>query len=209
MILVGFLLFFMIPFEALPFSGAVTAMLLGGLVLAIMAAYTLRLRSKETFDFGHFLVARGGFWMITVTCFALLVFLSGLLICIAPQSVEPAFERGAMPVAAALAVLFWLALIFMFSFLTFQSAAHATALVKIGKIKKALGSAAITAVCLALAALFFSLFVEMINDTFVRLSARFQSFSLIIFSALVVVAGIVDGIARAPGDHLDAEEMKS
>lgn len=205
-VVVAFFAVFALPWwEVLPFSGAVAAMLFGVTVLAIVAVYILRLRSTETFEFGHFLATRGGFWIITAACFGFLVFLAGLLIYVAPQSVEPAFERGAMPVAALLAVLFWLALVFMFAFLTFQMFASVSALLRIRRLKSSLASLAIAAVCLAMATVFFSLFVEMINDVFARIPVSTQWTFIWIFAGSLTAAGILYGCLGRTSEILDGE----
>lgn len=206
-ILVGFVLFFSIPFESLPLSGTTTAMLTGGTILAIVAAYIIRLHSREGIEFGWFLANKGGFWFITAASFGLFLFLSGLMIRIAPQAVEPAFERGAWPVAGVLVVLFWLALNFMFGFLSFSLAGRTTGLARTGRIKSMFGTLAIGAVCLAMAGVFFSLFLEVINDNFFRISARSQSTAIWVFLVALVVVGVVHGSIVSASYWLDDEDL--
>lgn len=208
-ILIGFVLFFMIPFEALPFSSAVTGMLFGGIILAIIAAYVFWIHKNEGFEFGWFLAIRGGFWIITLAFFALLVFLGGLMLFIVPQAVEPAFESGAMPAASMLVVLFWLALIFMFGFLSFVMIARTTALVRMIQIKKFFGSLAVAAICLVMAAVFFSLFVEVINDIFIHISVSAQWTAIWIFVGALVVAGIFHGSRKEVSHYLEDGELKT
>jgi len=209
LIVVAFFAVLSVPWwESLPVSDAAAMMIFGGVILAVVTAYLLRVRSTEAFDFGYFLAAKGGFWAITAACFGIFCLLSGLLLYFIPQMVEPAFERGAWPVAAMLAVLFWLALVFMFALLTFTALANATSLLRVRKIKSALGSFAIGVVCLALAALFFSLFSEMISDVFIRLSAGFQSVATWTFASLLVVIAVVDGMICKIDNHLGNKELQ-
>ncbi len=203
------MLFFMIPFEALPFSSAVTAMLFGGTILAIIAAYVFWIHKSEGFEFGWFLANRGGFWKITLAFFGLLVFLGGLMLFLVPQTVEPAFESGAMPVASVLVVLFWLALIFMFGFLSFAMIARATALVRTIQIKKFLGSFVVAAICLVMAAVFFSLFVEVINDIFIPISVSAQWTAIWVFVGALVVTGIAHGSWEEVSYYLEDDELET
>ncbi|MGQ0541629.1 MAG: hypothetical protein ACT4O9_07255 [Blastocatellia bacterium] len=207
LIFVGFVLFFSIPFESLPLSGTSTAMLTGGAFAAVVVAYIFRLHRREGFEFGWFLANKGGFWFVTAACFGLFLFLSGLLIRIAPQAVEPAFERGAWPVAGGLVVLFWLAIIYMFGFLSFGLVGRATAFARIAQVKKALSTLALTALCLLLASLFFSLFLEVINDIFFRVSVDAQWIAIWIFAGALVAGGIFHAFWKDESYYLEADDI--
>lgn len=200
------MLFFMIPFEVLPFSNAVTAMLFGGIILAITAAYVLWIHKNEGFEFGWFLANKGGFWVITLAFFALLVFLGGLMLFVVPQAVEPAFESGAIPVAGVLVVLFWLALIFMFGFLSFVMIARMTALVRTVQIKNFFGAFALAGVCLVMAAVFFSLFVEVVNDIFIRIPISAQWVAIWVFVGALIVTGIIHGSWKEVSYYLEDDD---
>jgi len=208
LIFIGFLLFFLIPLGALPFADSVTIMILGGMILAAVGFYIYNTHSREGFELGWFLANRGGFWFIVAGCFGLLLFLSGVLLYIAPEAVQPAFERGAMPFGAVFVVLFWFSLIYMFAFLTFSGMARATAFMRIGRFERMLGSLALTVICLLMAVLFFSLFVEVVNDIFARLTPQTQRIAVWVFAVVLPVVGIVDGLRRRPSDHLEEEEIK-
>ncbi|MGH9945724.1 MAG: hypothetical protein ACRD6X_00820 [Pyrinomonadaceae bacterium] len=193
-VVVAFILFFAwVPFDPLPFSPAVISMTFGGGALAATSAYYFSVRRREGFEFGWFLANKGGFWVVAIACFAALVFLSGLLLYIAPETFEPAFERGSWPVAGMLVILFWFSLIFMFGFLSFMQIGQATGFVRLRYIKRALGAFALAAICLLMTALFFSLFLEVINDVFFRISVPTQWKAIWIFTGLLLISGIVRG----------------
>jgi len=206
-IFVGFLLFFAIPFESSPLSGAWTAMVSGALILMIVATYVVRLHRREGIEFGWFLANKGGLWFITAACFGFVLVLSGLMIHIAPLAVEPAFERGSWPVAGGLIVLFWLALIYMFAFLSFGMVARVTALFRIVQIKKALSSMLLAALCLVIAGVFFSLFLEVINDNFFRISATAQWWAIWVFVGFLTVGGIVHAMWENVSYYLEPDEV--
>src|SRR5687768_18464346 len=124
LIFAAFVLFFTIPLDSLGLSPSVMAMLFGGVILALLGLYVWSIHRREGFEFGWFLANRGGFWVICIGGFALSLFVSGLLARLAPEAVVPAFARGAMPIAAFLAVPFRLATIHMFAFLTFSMVVH-------------------------------------------------------------------------------------
>lgn len=208
LIFMGFLVFFSVPFESIPLSGPVTVMITGGTLLIGCGLYLWAVQRREAFHFGWFLAMRGGFWVITAACFGLVILLSGLLLYLAPQAVEPAFERGAMPVAAGLVVLFWLALIFMFGFLSFMSFARIGALMRSRLIKKLPGAVGIGAVCVFLAGVFFSLFVEVINDIFVRIPVNVQWAAIWTFVGLVGSGGVVYGATGKKGTFLETDELE-
>ena len=197
LIFLAFLSFFVVPVDTLGAAPSATAIVTGGIILAILALYIGLVHRREGIEFGWFLANRGGFWVICLAAFALLLFISGLLARIAPDAVVPAFERGAMPVAAVLVVVFWLALIYMFVFLAVPMFGDVATKMRAGMIKKALGSLGLGAICLGLAAVFFSLFTEVINDVFVRLSETARSSALWIFTFIVVAAGTIDGLFNA------------
>lgn len=194
LIFLAFVSFFAIPIESMGLSPSALAIAVGGVVLAILGLYVWRLHRREGFEFGWFLANRGGFWIICAAAFGLLLFVSGSLARIAPDAVVPAFERGAMPVAAVLVVIFWLALIYMFTFLSVPMFGDMAAKLKSGMIAKGIGSVLLAAVCLGLAAVFFSLFAEVINDVFVRLSENTRSTALWAFAIVVAAAGVIDGL---------------
>jgi hypothetical protein len=181
----GFFCFFLIPVESLLFAPSVTAILVGGLLMALTGGYFARMFFSNTFEFGWFLANKHGFWVIIGICLGFMIFLSGLLMYIAPDAVEPAFERGAWPVAGMLVILFWFSLIFMFGFLSFSVVGQCVAFARIRRIKSAFGTLALAVVCLAMTTLFVSLFLEVVNDVFIRVSDSTQWAIIWLFAALV------------------------
>jgi hypothetical protein len=193
LIFAAFVLFFTIPLDSLGLLPSVMAMLFGGAILALLGLYVWSIHRREGLEFDWFLANRGGFWVICIGGFALSLFIAGILARIVPEAVVPAFERGAMPIAALFVVLFWLAIIYMFAFLTISMFGHSTANARKGLIKSSLGSLAIAAVCMGLAVLFFSLFTDVINDEFIRLTEATQRIAFWVFAAFLVGVGIIDG----------------
>lgn len=205
LIFLAFLSFFAIPVDSLGASPSATAIVIGSIIITILGLYVWQILRFEGFEFGWFLANRGGFWVICLAAFGLLLIISGLLARIVPDAVVPAFERGAMPVAAVLVVVFWLALIYIFVFLAVPMFGDMAAKIRAGMFKRALGSLGLGAICLSLAAVFFSLFSEVINDVFVRLSETARSTALWVFVLAAAAAGVIDGL-RNGRRYLEEDE---
>lgn len=205
LIFTAFVLFFAIPLDSLGLSASVIAMLFGGVILAALSLYVWGVHRREGFEFGWFLANRGGFRVICIGGFALGLFVCGMLARVVPNAVVPAFERGAMPIASVFVVLFWLAINYMFGYLAITMFGSLAANARKGLIKNTLHSAALALVCLGLAVLFFSLFTDVINDEFIRLTDSARRIAFWIFTAFLVFIGVVDG---ALNGHRYEDEME-
>lgn len=206
-IFIAFLILFSIPFESIPFGGAVSSLFVGSVMAAIPALYIYRLNKREGIEFGWFLAMRNGFWLVSACAVGFGLFLLGLVWLVAPHVIEPALERGSMPVAAMLVIMFWAALIFIFLFLAVFTCAQCVGYIRVKQFKRSAGTFAVAAVCLALAALFCSLFLEVINDIFITLSGTTQNTILLVFVIFAVLSGIVLGSLRNLGDLLPDEDL--
>jgi hypothetical protein len=203
LIVVGFFTFFLIPWGLLPFSDTINIMVVGGGIVSLTAFYIAYLYRREGFELGWFLANRGGFWVITIGVLGLVIFFCGTLLFVSPNLFVPAFEQGALPFGVAIVSLFWLALIFMFAYLTFGMVARVTACVRMFLLVESLINALIALVCLGLSGVFFSLFLEVINDIAIRISVPVQWKAIWIFVGLLIAAGIIHGLREKPSYFLE------
>jgi hypothetical protein len=204
-VVVGFFTFFLIPWGLLPFSDAANVTLVGGVIVTISAGYIFYCMRRDGVDLGWFLAMRGGLFAITFAVLGLAAFVCGTLLFVWPHLYVPAFEQGALPFGIMLVSLFWLALIFMFGFLTFGMIARVTANVRLFQFARAAVDALIAFVCVGLAAVFFSLFLEVINDIAMRISNAAQWNAIWTFVGLLVAAGIIRGACEKPSQLLDEQ----
>ncbi len=199
----AFFIFFLIPWGLLPFSDAVNVIVVGSAITALAAFYVIYFYRREGFELGWFLANRGGFWVITVGVAGLVLLLCGTLLFVSPELFVPAFEQGALPFGIAIVSFFWLALIFMFAYLAFGMIARVTACARLFRFWEALINALIALVCLAMAGVFFSLFLEVINDIAIRISVPIQWNAIWLFTGLLIVAGVVHGFLEKPSYYLE------
>lgn len=199
----AFFIFFLIPWGLLPFSEAVNVIVVGSAITAFVVFYVIYFYRREGFELGWFLAHRAGFWVMTVGAIGLVLLLCGTLLFVSPELFVPAFEQGALPFGIAIVSLFWLALIFMFAYLTLGMIARVTACVRVFRFGESIINALIAIVCLALAGVFFSLFLEVINDIAIRISVPLQWNAIWIFTGLLIVAGVIHGFWENPSYHLD------
>ena len=205
LIVLGFFVVLQLPWELLPFSDGANIALVGALLVASAAYYIFYFHRREGFELGWFLANRGGFWILTIGILGLVMITCGLVIYAAPQYFVPAFEQGALPFGIALVSLFWMALIYMFGYLTIGMVARVIANIRLLKFIEAGIYSLIALVCLGLAGVFFSLFLEVLNDILMRIGIASQWTAIWIFVGAIVVAGIVYGILKEPSYHLDDE----
>jgi hypothetical protein len=207
LIVAAFFIFFQIPWGILPFSDAVNVMLVGGVMAACAGFYVLYIHKREGFEFGWFLANRGGFWIIAAVTLGLVILACGILLFVSPEMFVPAFEQGALPFGIVLVSMFWLALIFMFAFLAFGMIGRATAYARLLRFSDVLVQALIASFCLALAGVFFSLFLEVLTDILIRISVNTQWRAIWVFVSVLTAAGIIQGLWKKPSDVLDKEEI--
>ena len=205
-IVVGFFTFFLIPWGLLPFSDAANIITVGVAMVGLSAYYIIYFHRRDGLDFGWFLANQGGFWAVTVAVLGLIAVFCGVLLYFWPRLYVPAFEQGALPFGIMIVSLFWLALIFMFGYLSVGMVARATAHVRMFKFADTIVNALIALVCLGLAGVFFSLFLEVINDTAIRIPLAIQWKAIWGFVTLLLLAGVVYGSWESPSRIVEADE---
>lgn len=199
-IVLAFCLFFLIPFEMIgPVAVAMLSLSLGGGLLAWPGADIYRLHKKEGFEFGWFLIRHHGFRRLFSGATGLALFLIGGAWLLAPQQTERQLERGAMPFASFLIVLFWCSLIFTFLGFALMCYAESVGYFRIKDFKSGAGSFAIAVMWLGFATLFCSLFLGAIEDNFLSLSGATQNIILGSFALVVTAIGLCAGGLQRPG----------
>lgn len=208
-IVVAFFIFFLIPFEAMGgVAAAAFSTSLGGACLLWLGVYIYRLDKKEGFDVGEFMLAHHGFWRLFLGAVGLALFLIGGLWLLAPRETERRLEAGAMPLAAFLVVLFWFSLIFTFLGFSLVCFAQSAAYLRVKNFKSGAGSFATSTFFLALATLFCSLFLEVVDDNFLRLSGATQNVTLGLFALSAAAGGLLAGGVKDLKKLLPEEELK-
>ena len=209
LVVFGFFFVLHLPWGLLPFSDGVNIALVGALLVAFAAYYIFYFYRREGFELGWFLANRGGFWIITLGILGVVIMGCGVVVIVAPQYFVPAFEQGALPFGIALVSLFWMALIYMFGYLAVGMVARVVANLRLLKVVEAVINALIALVCLGLGGVFFSLFLEVLNDILMRIGIDNQWTAIWVFVAAVVIAGVVYGIWKEPSYHLDDKEASA
>ncbi len=208
-VVVAFFVFFMVPWGILPFSDAMDLIMVGSVFAGFAALYTLYISRREGFEFGWFLTFRGGFWVITAACLGLAMLACGALLFVWPELFTPAIERGAMPFGIMLVSLFWLALIMLMAYPAFGMAAKAAACARRLKFGESAAHALIALVCAALATVFFSLFLEVLNDILIPVPVSAQWKAIWVFFGLLLGLGVVYGLWGGPKFVLETEKEAS
>jgi hypothetical protein len=203
LVVLGFFVVLQLPWELLPFSDGVNIALVGALLASFAAYYIFYFYRREGFELGWFLANRGGFWILAIAILGLVMTVCGGVVYVAPEYFVPAFAQGALPFGIAIVSLFWMALIYMFAYLSIGMVARVIANLRLFKFIEAGIYGLITLVCLGLAGLFFSLFLEVLNDILMRIAIANQWTAIWIFIAGVVLAGAVYGVWKEPSYHLD------
>ena len=197
-VVISFFVFFTLPLGFLPFSDAVDLIIVGTIFAGLSGLYSLYFYRREGLELGWFMLFRGGFWVITAACLGLVMMTCGSLLFLWPEMFTTAIERGALPFGIVLVSLFWLALIFLLAYPAFGMAAKATAYASALRFGESITHALIAIVCSALATVFFSLFLEVLNDILIRISVPAQWKAIWVFSGLLVSTGIVYGLWKRP-----------
>lgn len=208
LVVLGFFVVLHLPWGLLPFSDGVNITIVGAALVAFVAYYIYYFYRREGFEFGWFLANRGGFWILGVGILGLTIVVCGVVVISAPQYFVPAFEQGALPFGIAIVSLFWLALIYMFGFLTIGMVARVVASLRLIRIADAGVNLLIALVCLGLAVLFFSLFLEVLNDILIRIEIGNQWTAIWIFVAALISAGVALGVWKSPLYHLATDETE-
>jgi hypothetical protein len=197
-----------LPWGLLPFSDGVNLMLVGGFLTAFATYFTSYWYRREGFEFGWFLSQRFGFWILGVGILGAIMVVFGMLAYVSPGVFVPAIEQGALPFGIALVSLFWLSFIYLFGYLSVGMVARVVASLRLLSFGDAIVNGAIAFVCLGLAGLFFSLFLEVLNDIMMRIGADNQWIAIWVFIGGVVAAGVVYGVIKEPSYHLGSDEDK-
>ncbi len=208
-VVVAFFLFFLVPLDALgPVAAALLSLLLGVGLLTWLGLYVRRLHRAEGFDVGRFLARRHSFWRVLAGAVGLALSVAGALSLAAPAQVTRQLEKGAMPLAAFLVVLFWFSLIFTFLGFALVCYAQSVGYLRVRNFKSGAGSFAVGVLWLGFATLFCSLFLDVINDEFLPLAGPTQNTILGVFALAVTVAGLVFGVYEKLDRLLPAEDIK-
>jgi len=206
LIVLGFFVVLQLPWGLLPFSDGVNIALVGSVLFGFAFYYTYYYYRREGFEFGWFLANRWGFWVIAVAILGLVMITLGIAVYVAPEFYVPALEQGALPFGIAIVSLFWLSLIYLFGYLTIGMVARVVASLRVVSFSDAAINGLIALVCLGLATLFFSLFLEVLNDILMRIGIANQWTAIWIFVGGISLAGIGFGVWKEPSYHLDDEK---
>jgi hypothetical protein len=206
LVVLGFFVVLHLPWGLLPFSDGLNITLVGAAFVVFVAFYIYYFYRREGFEFRWFLANRGGFWMVGLGIIGLVLICLGFVVIVAPQYFVPALEQGALPFGIVIVSMFWLALIYMFGYLTVGMTARVVASLRVLSLGDAAVNLLIGLVCLGLSALFFSLFLEVLNDIFIRIGIDHQWTAIWIFVGAIVAAGVVYGVWKEPSYHLNDEE---
>jgi len=171
-IIIGFFVFFSIPFSLLPFSDAVNLIVVGLLILLVPGVHLFFTLRRDAFDLGEYLARRGGFWMIVALSFGLIAILCGALAHAAPDLFIPAFEQGALPFGILIVSMFWVALIILMAFPAFGFISIVAGNIRSLRFKGLPFNLFIIFVCLGLSAVFVSLYLQVVNDIAIRISEQ-------------------------------------
>ncbi len=202
-VVVAFFIFFMIPWGILPFSDAVNLIVVGGFFVGCAGLYTIYFYRREGFELGWFLLFRGGLWVITVASLGLAALVCGTLLSIWPELFGNVLEQGALPFGILLVSLFWPALIFLLAWPAFGMAAKAAAYARLLKFGESATHVLIALVCTAISTVFFSLFLEVLNDVLIRLSVATQWKAIWLFAGLLFGLGVIFGLWKGPDLFLE------
>jgi hypothetical protein len=205
-VVIAFFVFFMVPWGILPFSDAVDLIIVGGIFAGFAGLYTLYFYRREGLELGWFLIFRGGFWIITAACLGTVMLVCGSLLFLWPDSFTSPIERGALPFGIVLVSLFWLALIFLLAYPAFGMAAKAAAYARAFRFWESVTYALIATVCAAMATLFFSLFLEVLNDILIRISVPSQWKAIWVFSGLLISAGVAYGLWKRSESGIEIDK---
>lgn len=208
-VITAFFVFFMVTplIGLLPLGDAGQILVLGGVIAFLPGIYLLYIVWREGFDFGWLLSHRGGFWAILILIFGLAIVVCGTLVLFWPGIFMPAFEQGALPFGILLITLFWLALIVIFAFLGCGMIARGVGLLRMKRPVDSIFPFAVGIFCSLLSGLFFSIYLDVLNDTLIRISEAAQWNGLWGMSATLVVASAIAGAVLPISAILDKDEI--
>ncbi len=162
-----------------------------GLIISASVGFNLyRLARRERLDFEWFLSAGKGFWRILLGLTGLFLFSTGLFAAIFPKLFDQLVENGGMTFAKVFVALFWLALISTFLGWALICFSEAVGDWRLRKFKAAVGDFALGMLWQLFSLLFSYLFLDVINDVFLRLSASVRNWTLVSVAVLTMIAGL-------------------
>ncbi len=171
----------------------VVSIILGLAILALFVYDLRKIYLNEGFDFGWFLTIRKGYWRILLALVGLGLASVGLFAMIFPNLANELGEKHWLKFAKILVILFWTALTSTFLSWSLVCLSESTAYWRLKKGSKAMGSFGLGILWLLFAVLFLSLFLEVIDDIFFRLSAMAQNWILVLFAILSTAIGLWSG----------------
>ena len=207
-IVLSFGVFFaLVPDSADRFTGPVVALVMGAGFAVYAAAKFYRIR-REGFDIGWFFAEQNGLWVIFTAVAAVILLFLGVVWLAAPQRFELLLDKHAMPVAAGLVVLFWLSLISTFLSWALVCFSQSIGYARLRDLKWMAGSFLLGVMWMGFFAVFCSLFLDVINDVFVRMSLQTRHYILAGFALVSTAAGLASGMLIDP-KPLAAEDKKA
>lgn len=165
--------------------------ILGFGILAILAYHLRQIHLSEGFDLGWFLTVKKGYWRLLVGLFGLILFAAGMFGLIFPNLADELGEKHWLKFASVLVVLFWIALTSTFLSWSLVCFSQSVGSWRLGR--PGFGSFGLGFLWLLFAVLFLSLFLDVIDENFFRLSAVVQNWILGVFAVLSIIAGLVAG----------------
>ncbi len=186
------LFFTFVPVSADGVTGTTISIVIGSGLLAY-AGFRLYRIDKAGFESGWFLTQQHGLWLVFLLIAGCVLLILGVAWLVAPQRFELIFDRSAMPIAAAFVVLFWISLIFTFTAWSLACFSETVGYARINDYKWLIYGFLLGLLWLGFASGFCLLFLEVINDIFVRISTSARHDIAIVFALVVMAIGLYAG----------------
>ena len=207
-IVLSFGVFFaLVPDSADRFTGPVVALVMGAGFAVYAAAKFYRIR-REGFEIGWFFADHSGPWVIFTAVAAFILLFLGVVWLAAPQRFELLLDKHAMPAAAGLVVLFWISLISIFLSWALVCFSQSIGYARLKDLKWMAGSFLLGGMWMGFSVVFCSLFLDVINDVFVRISLQTRHYTLVAFTLAVTATGLASGMFIDP-EPLAEEDNKT
>lgn len=171
----------------------ISSALLGLLVLILLGVTIRRLDRREGFELGWFLAVKKGYWHLLAGAVGVALFLTGAAGLIAPQQMGQLIDAHAKKLAAVLIVLFWTALISTFLGWGLICFSEADGYRRLKNYKSFFYGFALASVFLVIGLIFVSLFLDVIDENFLRVSSSVQNWVLALVALATISAGLYSG----------------
>jgi hypothetical protein len=172
---------------------AVVSIILG-LIISVLIGFNLfRIYRREGFDFGWFFVVRKGYWRVLLALTGIFLLSIGLFAAIFPKLFDELGENYAMTAAKLLVALFWFALISTFLGWALICFSESVGYLRLRNYKGAFGGFVLALVWQLFSLLFSYLFLDVINEVFIKISVFAQNRTLIIITVLTIIIGLLMG----------------